>query len=78
VNKPDEIKKMLDKFEADAKKAGIKLIGMYVAPHEHAVYSICEASDLEAVEKALIPMTLMGDARLIPVITMQQALAIGK
>jgi uncharacterized protein with GYD domain len=78
VNRPDETKKMLDKFEADAKKAGMKVIGMYVAPHEHTVYGIFEASDLEAAEKAAIPMTLMGNARMIPVLTMQQAIAIGK
>jgi hypothetical protein len=78
ANKMDENKKMFSKFQDEAKKANIKVIGSYVAPHEHTIYIIGEANDLLALEKGLLPMTLWGDARLVPILTAEQAFAIGQ
>jgi uncharacterized protein with GYD domain len=75
ANKPEDLKKMASKMQEDAKKAGIKVIGSYVANHEHTNYVIFEAGDLAALEKGLLPMTLRGTARLIPIITLDQTIA---
>jgi uncharacterized protein with GYD domain len=58
VNKIDENAKMYSTFQDEAKKANIKIIGSYVAPHEHTFWIIAEASDPAAMEKAVIPLTL--------------------
>ncbi len=72
VNKPEENAKMMAKMETDAQKAGIKILGVYVAPHEHTIYTIFDAKDLAALEQGLIPMTLTGTARLVPVVPAEQ------
>ena len=78
VNKPDDNLKMFSNMQDYAKKAGIKILGNYVAPHEHTMYIIFEASDLAALEKGMVPVMLMGDAQLIPILTAEQAAAIGR
>jgi uncharacterized protein with GYD domain len=78
VNKMDENAKMFSTFQEEAKKTNIKIMGSYVAPHEHTFWIICDASDLAAMEKAVIPLTLWGNARMVPILTMEQAFAIGK
>ena len=78
VNKMDENAKMFSTFQDEAKKANIKIMGGYVAPHEHTFWLICEATDLMALEKGLVPLTLWGTAQIIPVLTMEQAFAMGK
>ena len=72
VDKPQEISRMFLQQQEGAKKAGIKIVGTYVAPHEHTMFTIFEANDLGALEKALVPMTLWGDAQLIPIMTADQ------
>lgn len=49
-----------------------------MVPDEHTLYEILEANDMAAVEKALIRMTLWGNARLIPVVSMDQIGESGK
>lgn len=78
ADKPQEGAKMLSKVQDEFKKAGIKPIGVYAAPHEHTMYCIFEASDAASMEKALLPMTLWGNARLIPIITIEQVTALGQ
>jgi hypothetical protein len=78
VNRPDDNLKMLASMQDYAKKAGIKILGNYVAPHEHTMYLILEASDLAALEKGMVPLMLMGDAQLIPILTVEQAANIGR
>lgn len=72
ADKPQETGKMVAKMQEEIKKAGIKSLGAYMVPHEHTLYEIFEADNIAAVEKALIPMTLWGNARLIPVVPMEQ------
>ena len=72
ADKPQETSKMLSLVQEGFKKAGIKTIASYTAPHEHTIFAIFEANDLAAVEKALIPMTVWGNARLIPIMPMEQ------
>ena len=73
ANKPEEMKNMAAKAREGAEKAGVKMIGSYVAPHEHTSYIVFDAPDIMTLEKLLIPMALWGTARLIPVITLEQA-----
>jgi uncharacterized protein with GYD domain len=75
ADKPQEVGKLLSKLGEEAKKAGVKIIGNYVAAHEHTVYAICEADDVVKLERALLPMTIWGDARLIPITTAEQMAA---
>jgi uncharacterized protein with GYD domain len=67
VDKPQEVSKIVTRVREESKKAGIKMLGSYVAAHEHTIFSVIEADDLSALERALAPMTMWGDARLIPV-----------
>ncbi len=75
LDKPEEGAKRASAIQEEAKKAGVKFLGTYVAAHEHTVYSIIEADDLQKLERVLVPMTLWGNARLIPVVAAQQATA---
>jgi len=75
IEKPEEMKKMFAKSQEGAKKAGIKMLGVYMAPHEHTMYVIFDTPDIVTLEKLLIPMTAWGDAELIPVMTPEQGLA---
>jgi hypothetical protein len=72
IDKPQENMKMFEKMQEGYKKAGVKLVSMYAAPHEHTFYMLLEANDIMALEKANAPMTLWGTAKLIPVTTMDQ------
>ena len=72
ADKPQEAAKIRSKAQEEAKKAGVKAIGTYVAAHEHTIYGIYEADDVAALERALIPMTTWGNARLIPITTAEQ------
>jgi hypothetical protein len=71
LNKPQEAKQMFTAMQEGFQKAGIKISGSYVAAYEHTMYTILEANDLMALEKALVPMTLWGDGQLIPVTSME-------
>jgi muconolactone delta-isomerase len=68
ADKPDQVRKIYAGFLEGAAKAGIKPVATYTAAHEHTVYSIFEASDLSALETVLTPMTVWGNARLIPIV----------
>jgi hypothetical protein len=56
-------------------RAGIKVVGAYVAQHEHTVFWTLEANDIHELEIALTPFTLLGTARLIPVDKMDYMLS---
>ena len=49
----------------------MKFLDVYAAAHEHTIYSLIEADDLTAIEQTLTPLTLWGDANLIPVVPYQ-------
>jgi uncharacterized protein with GYD domain len=72
ADKPEQTRKMVAQIQEASAKAGIKRLGTYVAAHEHAIYAIFEADDIAALETSLVPMTVWGNARLIPVMTMEQ------
>jgi uncharacterized protein with GYD domain len=72
ADNPQESARILSTAQEATKKAGVKMIANYVAPHEHTIYAIFEAADMVAVERALIPMTMWGNARLIPIIPAEQ------
>jgi uncharacterized protein with GYD domain len=72
ADKPQETAKIMSSIREEANKAGVKLIGTYVAAHEHTIYAICEADDTLKLELVLRPMTLWGNARLIPIVSAEQ------
>jgi muconolactone delta-isomerase len=74
ADKPEQIREMTSKFQEASAKAGVKRVGLYVAAHEHTVYGIFETDDIAALETLLTPMTVWGNARIIPVTTMEQVL----
>ncbi len=71
MDKPQESGKTLSTMQEEAQKAGVKVLGSYVAAHEHTIYSIIEADDIQKLERVLVPMTVWGNARLIPVVALQ-------
>ena len=71
-DKPEEAKKMLAHMQEAYKKAGIKMLATYMAPHEHTLFMVLEANDYSALDKANEPLTVWGTARLIPVTTLEQ------
>ena len=72
IDKQAELAKMTAEMQAAATKAGVKIVGVYAAAHQHTVFAIMEANDLGPLELVLKPMTLWGDGELIPVMPMQQ------
>jgi hypothetical protein len=72
IDKPAETLKMLADGQAAAKKAGIKWVGGWAAPHQHTMFVVFDTDDIAALEKVLAPMTLWGDAELIPLVTSEQ------
>jgi hypothetical protein len=67
AEKLDEARQMYTKFLEGAAKAGVKPVATYTAGHEHTIFVIMEANDIAALEQLLTPMTVWGDARLIPI-----------
>lgn len=57
--------------ENHIKASGVKVVGSYTAPPEHAFYFILEASDYAQVVRYFRPMMKIGTPRIVPV----QALA---
>jgi muconolactone delta-isomerase len=68
---PEQTNQLRSRLREAAEQAGVKLLGVYVAAHEHTIYSLIEADNLVALEQVLTPLTVWGDAHLIPVISMQ-------
>ena len=75
ADKPEESKKMLAGAQEATKKAGVKMIGPYAAPHEHTTYTIFETDDIAKLERMLVPMTVWGTARLVPIVPIEQLAA---
>ncbi len=73
LDKPQEAAKRNSAMQEEAQKAGVKFLGTYVAAHEHTIYGVVEADDIQKLEKVLAPLTIWGNARLIPVVSAQQA-----
>jgi uncharacterized protein with GYD domain len=67
AGKPQELQKIRSEVVDAFKKAGIKVSAAYSAPNEHTGFYVIEANDLAALQRALLPMTMWGTARLIPV-----------
>jgi hypothetical protein len=67
AEKMDEARRMYTKFLEGAAKAGVKPVATYTAAHEHTIFLVLEANDIAALEQLLTPMTVWGNARLIPI-----------
>jgi hypothetical protein len=70
AEKPEEVRRMYAKYLEEAAKAGVKPVATYFAAHEHTVFLVLEANDIAALENLLTPMTVWGNARLIPITQM--------
>ena len=77
ADKPEETRQMLLNAQQASAQAGVKLLGIYGAPQEHTMFAILEADDFAAASRAMIPMITWGTARLIPVLSAEQMLALG-
>jgi hypothetical protein len=74
MTKNREVMKVFSDMREGFQKAGVKVVAAYVAQHEHTVYWTLEADNIHELEVALIPFTLIGNARLIPVDKMEYML----
>ncbi len=75
MTEPKAALKVFSDTREGFQKAGVKVVGAYVAQHEHTVFWTLEANDIHELEIALIPFTLLGTARLIPVDKMEYMLS---
>ena len=67
AGKPEESKKVRSDLIASFKKEGIKVIAYYSAPNEHSGFYVLDANDSRALQRAIMPLTIWGTSRLIPV-----------
>ncbi|MFC1995599.1 DUF3303 family protein [Chloroflexota bacterium] len=74
VDKLEEASKIVGQVQDATKRAGIKMIGPYIAAHEHTSFTIFDTDDLATLEHALVPLTIWGSGRMIPVTSMEQLL----
>lgn len=61
ADKPPELRKLAEGVLASMNKAGVKVQAVYTAPHQHTMFIVLDANDLNALETALTPMTVWGD-----------------
>lgn len=60
-----------DLSEEAGKKYGVKVLGSYTAPAEHAQFMIVKAKDYNSLTKFLTPLEI-GTTRITPVATMEE------
>lgn len=75
IGKQQEMLRWTSEVREGFQKAGIKVVGAYVAQHEHTMFLTLEADNIHELEVALFPFTLLGTARLIPVDKMDYMLS---
>lgn len=56
-----------------AKKAGVKLLGSYIAPSEHTLFFIIEADRLSNIEQYTFnTLALTGSVRITPIMAVEE------
>jgi len=53
--------------KAHAEKTGVKVLGSYIAPEEHALFFIVESNNYEKITDFFRPIMKMGTLRITPV-----------
>ena len=66
--------KMMESLQS-ADELGVKVHGVYVDPPGHVIFFILEADEMEYIVKFFDPMFELGDAKVRPVMSMQDALS---
>ncbi|MBI2871681.1 MAG: hypothetical protein HYY00_00640 [Chloroflexi bacterium] len=74
VNDPVSVHEMA-KAE-HAKECGVTVLGSYIAPPEHLMYFVLDASDYSSVVKFFRPLMKIGLPRITPVQTLEEATGI--
>jgi uncharacterized protein with GYD domain len=74
-NNPELIKKTVSVVasKAHAEKSGVKVLGSYIAPEEHALFFIIESGDYAKIVDFFRPIMKMGTLKLTPVSTLESA-----
>ncbi len=72
---PEKARKTIDVLgqEAHALKAGVKVLGSYIAPPEHTIFFIIESESYEALVDFFRPQMKVGTLRVIPVSPLRSA-----
>ncbi len=71
---PKMVHQMIDKGHVS--NTGVKVLGAYVAPAEHVLYFVIEASEYSQVVRYLRPLMNTGTADVVPVLTVAEATSI--
>jgi hypothetical protein len=71
---PELVKKTVSKVasKAHADKSGVKLLGSYAAPPEHAFFFIVESNDYGKIVDFFRPIMKMGTLRIMPVSVLEE------
>ncbi|MFQ5762796.1 MAG: DUF3303 family protein [Candidatus Bathyarchaeia archaeon] len=74
---PEAGKKFMASVSEDAAaKAGVKVVGSYIAPTEHMLLFVVDAKDLKSVEAFTFgKLALVGNTKITPVMRMKEAAA---
>ncbi len=75
ITEPQEALRKTSAVREGFQKAGVKVVSALVAQHEHTVFWTLDADNIHELENALIPFTLIGSGRLIPVDRMDYMLS---
>ena len=65
-------------WEALKANPAVTVLGGYVAPMEHVYHLTIEATDLQALTRALGALNTVGGGRTVPVIPLEDAFALGE
>ncbi len=71
---PKMVHQMID--DGHVSSTGVKVLGAYVAPAEHALFFVIEANEYSQVVRYLRPLMRIGTADIVPVQTIAEAASI--
>lgn len=75
---PEQTKVLSNWWQAFKKNSGVKVLAGYVSPTDHTFYISVEADDYSTLARALGPLVPVGTGRVIPVLSLDQTLAIAE
>ena len=75
---PEQTKVLSNWWQTLKKNSGVKVLTGYVSPLDHTFYITVEADDYSTLARALGPLVPVGTGHIIPVISLDQTLAIAE
>jgi hypothetical protein len=75
---PETTKVLSNWWQALKKTPGVKVLAGYVSPVDHTFYITVEADDYATLARALGPVVPVGTGRVIPLLSLDQTLAIAE